>query len=480
MELWPRRRRLLLMEKLSQEVYELMQIVGTEYVLVDEASRVVYSRAVGPREFKRFQGGETSYLPKAILQPGTTEEISAILHVANRYGFTVTPFGGGSGLVEGTALPGTVIVDMKRFDRIEVDSVNCTVSAGAGVLGRHLEEALNQQGFTSGHFPQSLNSATVGGFVATAAVGTFSGRYGKMEDIVVGLEAVLPSGSVLQVRPIPRRSTGPHLEALLIGSEGALAIITQAELKIRQLPEERVWQAYTLADTPTGLKALRTMIQAGISPAVVRLYDEAEAATRLRRFGLQEGQALLILGFEGPRGLVDWQTTAAHAWIGQRGGEAQDEQVALDWYTGRFDSSSIVRGNHPLTGVSDALEVAASWKDIESVWRMMRAGLAPLAHTIHCHFSHIYENECSVYVIFMAEAGGDDPQYGIERYDACLKAAMEACLQAGGSISHHHGVGRTKSPWLQQEHGVSGWEVFQALKRTLDPNNILNPGSLGM
>jgi len=372
-------------------------------------------------------------------------------------------------------------VDLKRLDNVHINDTNQTVTAGAGVIGWHLEETLDASGYTLGHFPQSMNSACLGGLIATASTGTFSGRYGRMEDMLVGMEAVLPNGSILTTPPIPRRSVGPNLNHLFIGSEGALGIITRATLQIWPKPETRRWAVYTFPDTHHGYEAVRQMVRGHESlPALVRLYDEAEAAGRIRHFGYPDGQALLILGFEGSREFTAWQEAAAGQVCLASQGVSRGEAAALHWHRYRFDTSAMLRCNQTPGGAADALEVSAPWDRLEKVWRAMRNVLEPLCYQVHCHFSHVYPAVGSVYVIFYAHAEQDTPQAAIQLYQRCLKTALEVCLSEGGSLSHHHGIGRAKHLWMEAEHTPVGFELLRSLKQVLDPQHLVNPGVLGL
>jgi alkyldihydroxyacetonephosphate synthase len=459
----------------------LQKIVGPAHASNDLTERIAYIRGTWPVELKRVQMGDWGALPAVVVRPANTEETARVMQAAGEFNQPVVPNGGGSGIVGGTALFGSMIVDVKRLNAVHVNDTNLTVTAGAGVIGWHLEEQLDLQGYTLGHFPQSMNSACVGGLIATASTGIFSGRYGRMEDMLVAMQAVLPSGAVLATPPIPRRSVGPNLNHLFIGSEGALGIITEATLRIWPKPATRTWAVYTFPDTNLGLEAVRQMARdPETTPALVRLYDEAEAAKRMRHFGYPARQTLLILGFEGSQKFVEWQEHGVEQICLAHQGTARGEEAALHWYRYRFDTSAMLRCNQTPGGAADALEVAAPWDRLEKVWRAMRLALEPLCEQVHCHFSHVYPTGGSVYVIFYAQAEQDTPQAAIEHYQRCLQAAMEACLSEGGSLSHHHGIGRAKHPWMEAEHNAAGLELMGSLKQALDPRRLLNPGVLGL
>jgi len=459
---------------------DLARVVGPDYVSGHMASRMAYTRGVWPVELKRAQAGDWSYLPSLVVWPGNTSEVTQVVQVARERRLPLVPYGGGSGIVGGTCLANSLVVDLKRLDSLDLNETNQTVSAGSGVNGWHLEEWLNERGYTSGHFPQSMNSACVGGLVATASIGTFSGRYGKMDDLLVGLEAVLPNGKILRTKPIPRRSSGPNLAQLFVGSEGAFGIITEATLRVWPKPETRQWAVYTFPGTPAGLEALRTCMRSEAQPALVRLYDEAESAARIRHFGYPTGQALLILGFEGSAGFVAWQRQVVDQVCADHQGIFRGDEAALHWYRYRFDTSAMLRYNQKPGGFADSLEVAAPWDRLEAVWRAMRGALEPLCEQVHCHFSHVYPTEGSSYVIFYAQAEENTPQAAIQHYLRCVEAAMQACLAEGGSISHHHGIGRGKQLWMEGEHGQPGLDLLNSLKQAIDPENLFNPGVMGL
>lgn len=463
------------------EVLEsLARVVTPEHVSDHQASRMAYTRGVWPIELKRAQAGDWSCLPSLVVWPGNTAEVARVVQIARERHLALVPYGGGSGIVGGTSLANALVVDLKRLAALDLNEMNQTVSAGSGVNGWHLEEWLNERGYTLGHFPQSMNSACVGGLVATASIGTFSGRYGKMDDLLVGLEAVLPNGNILRTKPIPRRSSGPNLAQLFIGSEGAFGIITEATLRVWPKPETREWAVYTFPDTISGFDTVRSFMRTEAQPALVRLYDEAESTARIRHFGYPPGHALLILGFEGSAGYVDWQKQVVDRICAQHQGVFRGDEAALHWYRYRFDTSAMLRYNHKPGGVADFLEVAAPWDRLEAVWRAMRSALEPLCDVVHCHFSHVYPTEGSAYVIFYAQAIENTPQAAIEHYQRCVDAALQACLAEGGSISHHHGIGRGKKNWMKEEHGLAGWELLHALKQAVDPDNIFNPGVMGL
>jgi alkyldihydroxyacetonephosphate synthase len=375
---------------------------------------------------------------------------------------------------------------MKRLCTIEVSQRNRIVRAGAGLFWQELEDNLTMQGWTSGHFPQSIQSATVGGMVSTRGVGTFSGRYGKIDDMVRALEVVLPSGEIIRTPrygeglfPPPKRSCGPELRELFLGAEGALGIVTEALLTIWRRAETRLWDTFTFPSTPVALAALEEIHAGDFVPGLVRLYDEDEAAPRLASLGYEPGQALLLLGYEGDPEMCDLACRRVALVCRAHAGEQRGPEGAEQWYRHRLNTRAVVDALSRDGGVGDAIEIAAPWDCLSQVWTKMRAALLPLCDNVHCHFSHFYRTGGSVYVIFVAATQAADPVSGMHHYNRCLRAALDACLAAGGSISHHHGVGRSKAQWMAREHGTS-MSVLRGIKDLLDPQHLMNPGVLGL
>ncbi len=459
---------------------QVKRVLPEVEILEREEERLIYAHGVCPVEYKWLLQGPYRALPSAILIPRTTEEVSGILRLATEFSVGIIPFGGGSGSVAGTVADhGQVMVDIKKLRRCEINPINCTVTAGAGLTGAELENILNEAGFTAGHYPQSYQSAVLGGMVATKAIGTFSTKYGKMDDIVNSLEVVLSDGKILQTHRAPKRSSGPELKELFLGSEGAYGIVTTVEMKVHPVAECRYFEAFTFPTTLEGLEAIRQFIQKGIKPAVIRLYDHVESVPKIRKYGFEEGYSFLVVGYEGLTEQVELEKTFVHRICAANSGVAKGPKAGDDWFTGRFSTKKIQDHHAIRGGTSDAIEVAAPWDCIGKVWKEMRRALEPLANEVECHFSHVYHTGASVYVIFHAVTGGDDFK-GEERYLQCVRSAVEASLNNGGNISHHHGIGKLKACYLKREHGEAGVEVMKKIKDALDPKGLLNKGVLGL
>ena len=422
-------------------------------------------------------------LPALVVRPDDVGQLAAVLRLANGAGVPVTPAGGRSGVCGG-AIPlfGGIALDCRQLAglySLDVESLRCEV--GAGTFGPVLEEALRQHSVTVGHLPQSMDLATVGGWVACRGAGQYSTRYGKIEDIVAGLEVVLADGRVVRTGALagagPRSATGPDLSQLFLGSEGTLGVVTAASLRLHPLASYERRAAFSFPTFSEGLHALRLALAAGACPAVARLYDETETK---RSFEL-DGTNLLIALDEGEPAICDAAMDVLAAKAAERGGEATDEALVARWLERRNDTSALA----PLTRagiVVDTIEVSAHWAALAPLADEVRSLLSAVPGSLAAsvHESHAYLDGACLYFTFAGR--GPDPEddaWAASYYRSCWDGAMAACRRHGASISHHHGVGLLRGPYMRGALG-EGFAVLAALKAALDPNGILNPGKLGL
>jgi len=358
---------------------------------------------------------------------------------------------------------------------LDVEERDLLVRVQAGTLGTALEKELNERGFSCGHYPQSIGLSTVGGWVATRSAGQFSTRYGSIEEIVAALEVVLPDGTVVRTKPVPRAATGPDLRQIFLGSEGTLGIVTEATLRILPTPASRALAAFRFPTMASGLEAIRKVVQAGWRPPVLRLYDEAEASRHFSEWA-EPGAALLLLVSEGPATLTEAEMAACATICRGEGGSPLGAAPVEHWLEHRNEVPPLEpffeRGI-----VVDTIEVAAGWGSILAIYEGVRARLqaVPGLLVASAHSSHSYPTGTNLYFTFAAQT--ENLERAEDLYHRCWNAAMEATLAAGGTISHHHGIGRVRRPWMTREHGT-GVAVLRALKAALDPLGIMNPGVL--
>jgi alkyldihydroxyacetonephosphate synthase len=401
--------------------------------------------------------------------------VAAILRWANANGVRVTPMGGGTGVC-GAISPeaGELVLDMGAFDRIlEVDETNLTCRCESGVNGMELEKHLNQRGLTLGHFPSSLPGTTLGGLIATRSSGQESSRYGNVEDMVLSLAVVLPDGTLAAPRPGPRSAVGPALHQLWLGSEGTLGVILGAVLRVHRLPEAVIGRGFAFADLAAGLDAMRSIMQSGIRPLVMRLYDAADTA--FNGYDLPTGGCLLVVATAGlpavARAEADAVTTLA--------GPADDlgEDPWLRWQSHRFNLSAERMRSHlePAGSYLDTIELAAPWTVLPELHEKVTSAIA-VGGLALCHFSHAYEQGCCAYFTF--GGSGETEQAARSAYMRAWEGAMSVAMELGATISHHHGVGQVRARWVADEMG--GWmRVWRSIKESLDPNGVMNPRGVG-
>jgi alkyldihydroxyacetonephosphate synthase len=426
--------------------------------------------------------GERLPRPMAVVFPRRTEDVASTLAWASETGTPVVPRGGGSGVCGGAqAVWRGLVMDLSRMDRVlEIDEASFAVTVEAGVHGDRLETALNAKGLTLGHYPQSIAISSVGGWIAASSAGQASAGHGGIEDLLLGVTAVLPSGEVLRLPATPRSAAGPDLRHLLVGSEGTLAVVTEAVLAVAPLPESMRWTAFQPASFEHGIELVRAVMHSGARPDVVRLYDETDAALAFGELGHGAGPVLL-LGFpDGEMAEAGIQTcghlaaaadaTMLLASYGEHWWEHRNDAVAL---YGRIMGEDRAFGTGTIV---DTMEVAGLWGHLPHLHTAIWTALSEASEAVGCHLSHPYGSGASLYFTFLLRAADD--QAAERAYLAAWQAAVAACRGVGGTITHHHGIGLLKAPFLADEIGATGMTVLRSVKAALDPKGILNPGKL--
>jgi alkyldihydroxyacetonephosphate synthase len=430
---------------------------------------------------RRVRGDELTE-PVAIVCPARTEHVATVLAWATETGTAVIPRGAGSGVCGGArAQAGAVLLDLSLMDRIgDVDPVSQTVDVQAGVRGDRLEEALAAHGLTTGHYPQSIAISTVGGWIAASSAGQASTGFGAIEDILLGLTAVLPTGEILRCRAVPRSAAGPDLRRLLVGSEGTLGVVTEATLACRARPAGWEWLAAGFGDFTALAAALREVRRAGTGAAVLRGYDETDAQFSFGALG-HSGGCVALAGFPADLPGLEARKQTAAGILGQAGADL-DAAYGAHWEQHRNDAVQTyaqVMGPERAFGpgaIVDTMEVACLWSAVPRLYQELRSALAAHAQLVGCHLSHVYPSGSSLYFTFLIN--GADERDAEARYRQAWDQAAACCAGAGGTITHHHGVGRLKAPYLAAELGEAGVGVLDRIRAALDPAGIMNPGGL--
>jgi alkyldihydroxyacetonephosphate synthase len=421
--------------------------------------------------------GEVPRRAAVVARPADTAQVSAVLQRCHAAHVPLTVAGGRSGVC-GASLPvfGGVLLDMTAMQGIvSVDAESGIVDVLPGTFGPDLEDELQRDhGLSVGHFPQSFDIATVGGWVACRGAGQYSTRYGKIEDIVVGLEVVLADGRVITTGGSPAAAAGPDLDQIFLGSEGTLGIITRVSLRTHPVPTAERRAAYSFPTFETGLEACRRILRRGATPAVLRLYDAAESQ---RGQGGDGQQCMMLVLDEGDPLIVTAVMAIVAEVTAELGAIDLGPELVERWMHHRNDTSAL----QALTRkgfVVDTMEIAAPWSRLADIFVTARAALmaVPGARTATCHLSHSYSDGACLYFTFAATPAPADVE---STYVALWDAGQRAVLAAGGNLSHHHGVGLNRSRFLPAALG-DAHQTLVALKQSLDPHGILNPGKLGL
>jgi alkyldihydroxyacetonephosphate synthase len=493
----------------------LSAIVGADGLRSDHRERVLHAAGKGYLDLVRLRAGAPDGAPDAVLLPASHEQVRAVLELCGERDLAIVPFGGGTSVVGGVEpLKGehraVLALDMRRLAGVSLDRESRIATVGGGLRAPALERALARAGLTLGHWPQSFEYVTLGGCAATRSAGQASSGYGGIAKMVLGARLAAPAGD-LALPAIPATAAGPGLRELIVGSEGVLGVIDELSLRVRSAPERRRYVGVMFEDLTSGLKALRAMAGEHCLPDVARLSDPAEtrislamaggggssssssSSSRLkarlgraylsaRGFGESASErCLAILGFEGQAAEAEARYARALALARAEGGLALGGSPGRAWLKGRFQAPYL-RDDLLTYGVLvETLETATTWSNVQRLHGALTGAIAKaLADQgtpgiVMCHVSHVYETGASLYCTFIAKQRFDSEA---DQWRAVKRAAGDAILAGGGTITHHHAIGRDHAPWLVREIGSQGVAALVALKDELDPAGIMNPGKL--
>jgi len=487
----------------EQDLAGLRQISGAGAVSTASADRALFSLGKSYSDLVRMRRGEIARPTDAVVRPGDEQQVLALLRFAVRHRLAVIPFGGGTSVVGGVEPVGeraTLTIDLAALNQVlAIDRAAATASVQAGVMGPDLERILGRAGFTLGHFPQSFRYSSVGGWIATRSAGQNSTKYGTIAALVQALRLAHPEG-ILATPHVPAAAAGPDLVQMIVGSEGTLGVITQANLKLSALPEQRSCKGYLLPSFAAGVEVVREIMQAGLEPAVLRLADETETASSLalraaprgaaavaegvgrwylRRRGLDLASgSLMLLGFEGSAANLRHGSEVAQKILRRHGAAALGARPGRAWHRSRFAAPHLRDLLLDQGILVDTLETSTTWGNYlalhAKIREALRGALGERSVTM-AHLSHSYTDGASIYCTFLA------PQHEsgeIAQWQRAKAAATEAIVAGGGALSHHHAIGLEHRRWMREYLGDEGSRWLSRLKRSLDPEGILNPGKL--
>ncbi|MFD4659037.1 FAD-binding oxidoreductase [Kitasatospora sp. NPDC058444] len=470
----------------AEDLKALAATVGEAHVSAADADRLPRAGGKSTPDLLRRRSREAQDAPDAVVLPGSEQEVAAVLAVCAERRIAVVPFGGGTSVVGGLdpergAFDVVVSLDLRRLDQLlDLDETSGEAVLGAGLTGPAAEALLAERGWELGHYPQSFRYATIGGFAATRSSGQDSAGYGRFDEMVRGLRVVTPAG-ILDLGRAPASAAGPDLRQLFLGSEGTLGVITAVRLRVHPLPAVKAYEAWSFPDFATGTAALRAVEQQGTGPTVIRLSDEAETMINLAMTE-QIGGAPAVTGclavtvFEGSAAQVAARQQLTRDTLLAAGATSLGEAPARAWEHGRFNAPYLRDSLLSAGALCETLETATSWSRLPALRTAVTEALtgALPGSLVLCHISHVYPTGASLYFTVVA-ALGDEP---LARWGTAKRAAGDAILGAGGTISHHHAVGADHRPWMTEEIGDLGVRILRAVKAELDPAGILNPGKL--
>jgi alkyldihydroxyacetonephosphate synthase len=479
----------------------IAETVGPAAVLTGHEHRVRRAAGRGYPDLVRLRAGRLNGAPDAVVLPGNADEVARVLDICGREGIGVVPFGGGTSVVGGVepvrgSFERLITLDLRRLRGVEVDGRSLTATLGPGLRGPEAEEALAAEGVTLGHFPQSFEYATIGGFAAARSAGQASSGYGRFDELVTSIRMTSPAGE-LGTLETPHTAAGPSLRELVLGSEGLLGVITQVTARVRPAPERRRYEAWMAPDFASAADIVRSLAQSRSLPDVIRVSDETETRTSLAMSGTGGGKrallgaylrlrgrdrgCILICGWEGEAEAVERRRAVATRLLRSGGAAALGGAPGRAWERGRYEGPYLRDELLDLGYMVETLETAHNWRRLGELYDGVRAAIGTSLAAqgtpgiVMCHLSHAYPDGASLYFTFIAPRR---PGAELEQWRATKAAASEAVVEAGGTITHHHGVGRDHVPYMRAEIGELGVETLRAVKERLDPAGIMNPGKL--
>ena len=461
---------------------ELEDAVGVENCSIREIDKLTHS--VDYFWLSRLFVDRGEKMPEAdyVVSPKDAKEVSKVLQIANYYKLPVTTWGGGGG-TQGGAIPvcGGIVLDTKRMNQIyDVNTDSMYIECGTGAIYKHIENVANEKGYATMHYPSSLTCSTVGGFLAHRGIGVVSTKYGKIDDMVLQMEVVLPNGDIIETSPAPKHAAGPDLNQIFIGSEGTLGVITKAQMRIYNQPEERRFRGFLFQDLHSAFLAGKELLQK-IKPSVMRLYDETETGSIIKKIvGVEKKGAFMNLAIEGLREIVPIEEKIMLETFAKYGAEDLGSEYGEKWWKEKI---TFFYPGHALDlpwmfGTMDSI---APFDKIEKIYWAMKNAVEsnfPMARFI-AHFSHWYEWGAMIYDRFIVEEPPQDPVEALRLHQQIWNCGVRAALANGGVVNDHHGVGIKLGRLMKEQYGPA-MQVFEGLKKQLDPNNILNPFKLGL
>jgi alkyldihydroxyacetonephosphate synthase len=485
---------------------ELRQILKPAQLTLDPLERLLHSRGKSFPDLFCVRNGAVGRAPDAVLLPDSHDQVETLVRLAHDRNFCLIPFGGGTNIVGGInpaahedrPMLTLSLRDMQRL--LAVDRASRTATLEAGALGPTLEAELQSHGYSLGHFPDSFEYSTLGGWLATRSAGMQSDAYGRIEDMVVSLKMVTPSGTIV-TKAVPASSAGPDLNRLVVGSEGILGVITEATVRIHKTPARKDYRGYLFRTFEDGVQAIQECLDSGFAPSMIRLQDSGESELAfhmkapspglggwisnrvkdwLKASGYRE-PSILIVGVEGEDKAIASTRRAVPRIVRRHGGFALGQSVGETWSKDKFNIPYLRDYLMDYGCMADVAETSTVWSNVLPLYRGTIAAVKARfreeggAGYIGCHISHTYKTGACLYFTFAAR----QPRgHELEHYYGYKRLLTDTILRLGGTLSHHHAVGTEHRPWIGEELSPAGLQALQALKASLDPNRVLNPGKL--